>query len=269
MTVGNYIVSLLPGIRYKFKRAGMLISPEEYFTKAFKTGLIMSLSLGFILGMIVLKEGGNIILPIVVTLVLFFFQMFSKVQQVNSKILKKQKEIDRDVLFAGRFLLVKLNSGKPLVIAIEDAAKSYGVGKKVFQDIIRDLDMGTPLEMALDNAARFSASDKFKRIVMQISTAIKVGVNVSRGLEKVLEDINLEQMLEIQKYGKKLNSMSMFYMIMGIVLPSLGVTMFVVMASFTGIEVSQSIFMIVLIAIVVVQLFFIVLFKSIRPNLDI
>jgi flagellar protein FlaJ len=121
----------------------------------------------------------------------------------------------------------------------------------------------------LDNAARFSASDKFKRIILQINTAIKVGVNVSKGLEKVLEDINLEQMLEIQKYGKKLNSMSMFYMILGIVLPSLGVTLFVVMASFTGIEVSQSIFIAVLIVIILVQLFFIMLFKSIRPNLEI
>ena len=55
--------------------------------------------------------------------IIFYCCFFDIIFYVNMKradiaITKRAKEIDRDVLFAGRFLLVKLNSGKPLMNSI-------------------------------------------------------------------------------------------------------------------------------------------------------
>jgi hypothetical protein len=45
-----------------------------------------------------------------------------------------------------------------------------------------------------------------------------------------------EQKISVQDYGKKLNPLAMFYMMIAIIIPSLGVTMIVVLATFLGLN---------------------------------
>ena len=77
------------------------------------------------------------------------------------------------------------------------------------------------MEEALEKACNTTPSKKFKKILFQINNALKIGVDVSVSLESTLEEISQEQLVEIQRYGKKLNSMTMFYMLLAIVAPSL------------------------------------------------
>jgi len=190
---------------------------------------------------------------------------------VDMHILKRGKDIDREVLFAGRFLLIKLNSGQPLINAIFEASMSWGVANKYFKEIVRDIELGTPLEEALDNAAKNSASAKFRRILYQISGAMKTGVDVTRTLTSILDEIASDQLIEIQRYGKKLNSITMFYMLLAIILPSLGMTMTVVligMMSELG-SLSKFIFLIFGSLLIILNLIFLSMFKGARPNVNI
>jgi pilus assembly protein TadC len=190
-------------------------------------------------------------------------------KRLDVSITKREQEIDRDVLFAGRFLLVKLNSGKPLINALFEASESYGVAGDYFKEIVSDIKLGTPLEDALEKAYKTTPSKKFRKILFQINNALKIGVDVSQPLESMLEEISQEQLVEIQRYGKKLNSIVMFYLLAAIVAPSLGITLFSIVASMMSLRIDLVAFFMVLFLLVIVQLIFIGVIRSIRPNLNI
>ena len=131
------------------------------------------------------------------------------------------------------------------------------------------MELGTPLEDTLDKAMRNTPSQKFRRILFQISNALKIGIDVTGFLEAVLDEIAEEEIIEIQKYGKKLNSLTMFYMLFGIVIPSLGLTMAVIIASMVSIQIDIRLFLVMIVLLLFFQLMFLSVFRAIRPNINI
>jgi hypothetical protein len=93
---------------------------------------------------------------------------------------------------------------------------------------------------------------------------------VSEPLSNTLDDISGEQLLEIQRYGKKLNSLTIFYMLIAVVMPSIGVAMFAVIGSLIGLkgDLAQAIFFGILGLLVLIQFVFIVIFKSARLTVN-
>jgi hypothetical protein len=98
---------------------------------------------------------------------------------------------------------------------------------------------------------------------------LKIGVDVSQPLEAMLEEITQEQLIEIQRYGKKLNSIIMFYLLVAIVVPSLGITLFSIAASMFSLKIDMPVFFVILFFLALVQMMFIGILKNIRPNLNI
>ncbi|MGV8150183.1 MAG: type II secretion system F family protein [Candidatus Woesearchaeota archaeon] len=269
MSFYRILASGFPDLKKKLKSAGMVISPEQYVEKSFKASLILAVGIFILSIFMALKFSWSFIVPILLFFIFMFFLFFINIQRVDVTITKRAKEIDKDVLFAGRFLLVKLNSGRPLINSIIDASHSYGVASKYFQEIVREIDLGTPMETALENAYKNTPSKRFRKILFQISNSLKIGVDITAPLEATLEEITQEQLIEIQRYGKKLNSIVMFYMLVAIVVPSLGITLFSIIASLVALNIDMGLFGVVLFLLLIVQLMFIAVFKSIRPNLNI
>ena len=58
-------------------------------------------------------------------------------------------------------------------------------------------------------------------------------------------------------------------MLMAVVIPSIGMTMFIVVSSFINFSISFRVFLMVLFLIVMIQLVFISVFRAIRPNVNI
>ncbi|MFA6889303.1 MAG: type II secretion system F family protein [Candidatus Woesearchaeota archaeon] len=204
-----------------------------------------------------------LLVPIVLVGSFFFFLNAPK-----SVIAKRRRELDQEVLFAGRFLLVKVHSGRPLLNALIEGSQSYGVASKYFKEVVDDINLGTPIEKALDNAVKYSPSDKYRRILFQINTAMKVGIDVSIPLNNVIEEITAEQLTEIQRYGKKLNSLALFYMLLAIVLPSIGMAIFVVVGGLLGLPINRDIFLVVIGALIFIQVIFISIFKTSRLSVN-
>jgi pilus assembly protein TadC len=197
---------------------------------------------------------------------LFLFSLL--INTPVSAIRHRRNDIEKEVLFAGRYLLIKLNSGQPLLNALIDASRSYGVASKYFKEIVDDINLGLPLEDALKQAMNLSPSPAFKKILFQISNALLIGVDVSTSLQGVIDDVTAEQITQIDAYSHKLNSVALFYMLTAIVAPSLGLTIFIVIAGMIGFPVTTLLYFILWGAVVLTQLFFIVVFKSIRPNIN-
>lgn len=269
MSLVSYIVEKHPELKRKLYMAAMERTPEDYAAEKLKHAVMISVALGILSFFFFDKQGKSPFLALVVLVIGFLVLFRVLFKQVDAHISKRAKEIDKDVLFAGRFLLIRVNSGQPLINAIEDATKSYGISNEFFKEIIRDIDLGTPLEQALERATTNCPSDKLKKILFQITSALKIGTDVTNFLENILDEIAEQQLIEIRKYGKKLNSMTMFYMLFAIVMPSLGMTMIVVIISLININFTGGDFVLVIVLLAFLQLMFLTMFKSIRPNLHI
>ncbi|MBR9700624.1 type II secretion system F family protein [Candidatus Woesearchaeota archaeon] len=265
----NRMAKKYPELKRKLYVAGINKTPKQFVAQNFKSSVMLTLILTIGIGMFAIGFGMNIYM-VPLLYFIFFFPVFSLLMRVvDVEIAKFAKEIDRDVLFAGRFLLIKLNSGRPLINAIVDASNSYGVASKYFREMVKDIELGTPLEDALQKASRYCPSKKMQRILFQISNALSIGVDVTDYLEAILDEIAADQLLEIQKYGRKLSGITMFYMLFAVIVPSLGITMGITVASLVSIQVSFGLFLVVLFFLTLIELGFITIFRQIRPNVNI
>jgi pilus assembly protein TadC len=265
------IARSFPYLQNELRIAHLKFRPEEFIRRTIKlTILLSSVITIFVFFIISTFKLSLVIIPFVFLMSIFLF-FFFLLQAPKSEIKKRARELDREVLFAGRFLLVKLNSGRPLINALYDASHSYGISNKYFKEIVDDITMGTPIEKAIENAIKYTSSEKFRKILFHIGNAIKLGVDVSGPLSAALDEISKEQMVEIQRYSKKLSSLSMFYMLLAVIMPSLGMAMLVVIGSLFGMfgdSVSFNIFAGVIIFLVIIQLIFISIFKANRVSVN-
>ena len=114
----------------------------------------------------------------------------------------------------------------------------------------------------------YSPSEKFGKILFHVNNSLRLGIDVAPPLNAVLEEITREQEIEIKRYGKKLNTLVIFYMLGAIVIPSIGMTIFIVLSSFINFSITASHFLAALFFIIIIELLFISLFKSIRPTVN-
>ena len=275
----HYLKSKKPNLENSILKAHMNISVRDFIKKSLVNSVLVSFILSFfsilVLNKISYSHSLNLT-PFSIIFISFFllFPIFSKMifemflSAPQSLIKKRKKDIDREILFAGRFLLIKLSSGQPLMNALVDASKSYGVSSKYFKEIVDDINLGMALEEAIDRAMLLSPSEKFRKILFQINNALTIGVDVSETLKSVLDDITNEQLNEIDTYNHKLNTVAMIYMLVAIVGPSLGLTIFMVIAGLIGFQISTFLYVLLWIFIVFIQVIFINIFRSIRPNIN-
>ncbi|MFO8016704.1 MAG: type II secretion system F family protein [Candidatus Woesearchaeota archaeon] len=262
-------VKKFPELKRKLKTAHIDQSPEVFVKKALKSALTLSMLLAVVMFFFLSSFEKPLwhlayLFPL---LFLVFFWFMSHTPDVHIR--RRQKDIEKDILFAGRFILVKIESGEPFFNALTDASKARGASAKYFKEIVDEVNLGTPIEKALDNAIEYSPSENFRRVLMQVNNALKTGIDVAGTLRNILKQIAEEQIIEIKEYGKKLNSIAMFYLLIGVVVPALGVTMFIVVSSFFSLQIKFRYLLFVAFLLMFLQFIFISMFKSIRPMVEI
>lgn len=265
----SYLAQSRPTLKEDLMMAREQKTPTEIVKEGIQLSIMLSVSVGFIIFLILNKAGVSVLwlIPVFPVLLIMFYQY--RLLGIKAKINKRRQEINKDVLFAGRYLLVKLNSGAPLVNALDEAANSYGMANKYFKEIMHDINLGKPVEDALQEAAEYSPSEKFRKIIFQINNALQIGIDVTDFLKETLDEIVNDQLLQIKRYGKKLNSVTLFYLLLGIVLPSLGMTVITLLASVSDALSGWVFYGIVLFVLTLLQGVFLVAYKEIRPNLNI
>tara|TARA_Y100000310_G_scaffold345527_1_gene466020 strand:+ start:16981 stop:17808 length:828 start_codon:yes stop_codon:yes gene_type:complete len=262
------ISSFFPKLKKQIRVAHLNTSPQQFVYDNLKFSFPFSLGLTVLFFFVADKAGLSLLLIPLAFVVIFLLVFHFGFMKLRTKIIKRQKEIDREVLFAGQYMLIKLYSGKPLLNALVDTSKSYGVASKYMKEIVNDINTGTALEEALEKAMTYSPSEKFRKILFHVNNALKLGIDVTEPLSAVLEEITKQQEIEIKRYGKKLNTVIIFYMLAAVVIPSIGMTIFIVLSSFINFSMTLNHFLVVLMFIVIIQLVFISIFKSVRPTVN-
>lgn len=198
-----------------------------------------------------------------------FFIIFLYVMKVPDAYIKKiEKEINKEIIFAGRFLIIELESGVSLYQAMINVGNTYDVIGGYFREVIQKVKVGTTLEVAINEAVDTVPSDNMRKIFWQILNALKTGSNISNSINAVIEQIIREQQIEVKEYGRKLNPLAMFYMMVAVIIPSLGMTMLIVLATFIGINLNLGVLFGIVGLLAFVQFMFVAIIKSSRPPVD-
>lgn len=260
-----------PDLPHQLKKANMNLSDEVFVKRTlisagYTTAFIIFIAFLFLLNVLeTLQLIVVLVLMVPFVFVVLFFYFF---QLPVIKIAGAGKEIEKEIVFAGRFLAVELESGVTLYDAMKNVSKNYQFIGRYFNDIIEKINLGTPIEDAITEAIDLSPSDSFTKMLWQISNSLRTGSDIAEPLKTVIDTLIKEQQIAVEEYGRKLNPLAMFYMMIAIILPSLGVTMFTILAIFIGLELNLLILLVIAGMIGFIQFMFIAMINSIRPPVE-
>ena len=267
-TLLQRVSKLFPGLKMKLKQAGIDYKPEDFVKRTIVSAFYMTTGLAVSLFLVLAKLNAFKNALLLLVPFLFIIMFFYMIKLPDLKISKKEKEISKEIVFAGRFIIIELESGVPLYNAMVNVSKNYEVIGKYFKEITNKVDLGTSMEDALNEAVELIPSDDFRRVLWQIINSIRTGSNVARSLYSVVEQITKDQITEVNKYGKKLNPLAMFYMMVAVILPSLGITMLIILSSFIQFQLSLTILVSLACFLGFVQFMFISMVKFSRPAIE-
>ena len=266
----KFLSNIFKGLDLKLKQAGMPDTKEEFIKKTFLTAAYTTLALFFIFFMFFSKLNMNLKLTIlIIGLPLIFFFLFNYMMKLPDAYIKRiEKEINKEIIFAGRFLIIELESGVSLYQALINVGNTYDVVGRYFREIIQKVKVGTPLEEAINEAVETVPSENMRKIFWQILNALKTGSDISGSVNAVIEQIIREQQIEVKEYGRKLNPLAMFYMMIAVIIPSLGMTMLIVLATFMGLTLSLGVLFAIVGLLGFIQFMFVAIVKSSRPPVE-
>ncbi len=228
-------------------------------------------AIGVSLALIFFKMGLPTLTSVLVGVALGFAVFYTGLQNFLKFPLQKGKKsaklIDRDILFASRDLIISLRSGMPLFNAVTSISTGYGEASKEFAKIVQKVQLGAPLTNAIDEVIATSRSDAFKRLMLQASVSIKSGADVVEALKSVIDELMIERTIGLRRYGQKLNAVAMFYMLFGIIFPSMGVAVITILTTFIAIfTIDYTTLAVTLVGLVFLQVVFLELIRSSRPS---
>ncbi len=233
-------------------------------------GVMSAVALGFLFAVVIgLNEKTFSILLLVIAIIpAFQFQM--SLLQPKLAVIKKVKALDKDMLFALRHLLIKVRSGITLFDSMKDIAKgSYGQVSKEFDKITIQITAGKNEVEALEGAAYRNPSPFFRRAVWQIASSMRAGADIGSTLKNIVRNLSEEQRILIRKYGAELNPFSLMYMMVTVIMPTLGIALLIVLSSFTGLPIGPEVFIGIYVVLLIFQYMFMGMIKTRRPAIGI
>lgn len=249
------------------REQGIKDTPYNFVRRMFFFAVLTSVAITVAVGVIVVNYGLSPILAIL-TGIAAFFALFNKfVRYPMDKGKNTGKLIERDIIFATRDIVIGMRSGMPLFNAITLVSTGYGAASSEFAKIVERVQLGEPIEQAMDEVSSASDSRTFKRIMLQASVSIKSGADIISALEGVIDEVTQERVIELRRYGQRLNALAMFYMLFGVIFPSMGIAVAAILTTFISIitiDVSTLVF--ALVFIFFLQIMFLNIMRGSRPT---
>ena len=266
---GVLVSRTFPSIKSNLLEIGLDISPEDYVSiSAFLSLFLSLLFFGFTFFIGIFTRHYYEIFPIsfVSGLTMFFTAFFYFLLYIKLEVIKKIKLLEKDLLFALRYIYIRVKSGISLYDAMVGVAYGqFGEVSKEFKKTIKEISGGIDELKALENMALRNPSLYFRRVIWQITNNLRAGADIADVLETITSSLVKEHKLFVRKYGSELNPIILMYMMFTIIIPSLGVTVIVVMSAFSGLFVPIYVFYVIPVFIFALQFFFISIIKNKRP----
>jgi len=260
-----------PHLDLTLKQAKIPIEKIEYvsvtlFSATFISSLIFMLMLVISVNVVDIMAGfmvsfsvGALLFVIVIIYLLQYPKLFVK---------KRVKDMERNLIYGLKHILIQIKSGVPLFKSFVSLSQGgYGALSDEFRQLVKTVQTGGNVEDELDRIAIHNPSLYLRRAIWQISNGIKAGSDISLVLNSIIENITKEQALAIRRYGSQLNPLTLVYMMVAVIIPALGITMLIVLSSFSGMTITETMLWGILGALTFLQFMYIGLIKSKRPNM--
>lgn len=264
--VGHHLATTLPSLREDLLQAQIDLPVREYAGNAFFASLGNAAFIALLTALVGSLAKAEYLAPTLVAALLVFGASFLTLLAYPKIVARKRaRRLETHVIPATRQLLIQLKSGVPLFNGIASLATDYGELSAEFKKIVNRINAGVSEIEALTEAARENPGLRFRRVLWQISNALKVGGDVSTALEAMLEELTREKLDELKRYGGELSPWIMMYMLASVILPSLGVSLVIVILSFLAIDVPKSLLAYLFAGLVGFNLFFLNFVSTRRP----
>lgn len=254
------------------KRAKMEIRAKEYLNMCLFASSILTIFLMLITFMFLDGFGmkNSFFVAIIIGLIIGFFILMQQIMYPRLIAARIAKDVERNLLPSLQNMLIQLNAGVPLFNVLYSISNmDYGEISNEFKTIVKEISAGTDQVKALEETAAANASPLFRGIIWQLVNGMKSGANMGTLIKEGIRTISEEQVIQIQKYGGQLNPIAMFYMLAAVIVPALSMTFIIVLSSFIAIgeTLTKAIFWTLYGMILFMQIMFLGVIKSKRPNL--
>jgi pilus assembly protein TadC len=163
------------------------------------------------------------------------FLLFQFILKPKVDVAGKKHKLERDLEYMLKDMQVQTTSGVPLFDTLVNIADgNYGECSVTADHIVKQVQSGKSIIKALDDVGMSTPSDFMRRVMWQLVSAIRSGSDVAIALRAISEDLRTLKKGKIKAYGQELNMWSLIYMMAAIILPSMGVTLLVILSSFLG-----------------------------------
>lgn len=263
---GDMVCKAFPSLKMSLYQAKIELRPREYASLIVLTSFfyfVLMTPLIFWIGLIAGKI--DLFLPLFVGTVFSAFIFFYLIQYPNLVAARRMRVLESDLLSALQHMLIEIKSGVPLFNSMISISVDYGEISEEFKKMVKEINAGKSEMAALEESSRRNPSLYFRRTLWQLTNSIKAGSDIGNALEAIVHNLTQEQIIAIRKYGQELSPYTLIYMLIAIIMPTLGITFMIILSSFAGIVVPKIIFPLIIIGLSIFQYFFMGVIKTKRP----
>ena len=267
--LGVLIAKSRPSLKLELFQAEMDILPKSYSSIVVLTTIFyffMITSMVFLTGLFI-RGSPELLLPFSMGGVFSLFVFSYLMRYPKFMAIRRVKSLERDLLNALQHILIEIKSGISLFNSLIGVTDGYGEVSDEFMIVVKEINAGVSEINALERASLRNPSFHFRRSLWQIINAMKAGSNVASALESIVDTLTKEQLIAIRKYGQELNPFTLMYMLIAVIMPTLGITFIIILSSFAGILVPSEMFPLILLVLAIFQYFYMGIIKTKRPVL--
>lgn len=260
-----------PGLGLTLEQANMKIEKIEYLSLALFSAAFMSIMV-FGCMLVVSLYMPNAVMGLMISVgvgfLMFFVVIVYLLAYPRMHVRRRVNEMERNLLYGLKHILIQIKSGVPLFDSFISLSKcGYGGLSDEFVELVKEVEMGSSMEVEIEKLAIRNPSSYLRRALWQLSNGMKAGSDISTVLQSIIENITKEQGLALRRYGSQLNPLTLVYMMVAVIIPALGITMLIVLSSFSGMEISETLLLGIFFALSFLQFMYMGLIKSKRPNI--
>ncbi|HDH91507.1 MAG TPA: hypothetical protein ENF38_00985, partial [Candidatus Aenigmarchaeota archaeon] len=257
--ISDKLAKFYPYLEVYLVQSGLNLKGREYFALAiFSSFFWFFLMLSLMSSLLAVAHVRNLGVMFGFPLFFSFLSFFYVLLYPKLLVVRKIRNIEKNLLFAVRHLYIQVKSGVSLFDALVSISKgNYGLLSKEFEECTKKIAAGGDQIKALEELAFKNPSLHFRRIIWQIVNSLKSGADIGNTLSLLANHLSEEQKIKIRKYGSQLSPMALMYLMLTIIIPTLGITFLIIFSTFSGIQIPEIIFYAILGGLALFQFMFI------------
>jgi len=269
--ISYLIEGVYPSFRVWLKQAYIRDDPMVYISKTLFFSFFAFVAVSSSIYMFLAKNGRQEHeMSVLSGLLVACFVLYYRMNLPRSIVKSRAVALDKDLVFAAQSLYIQISSGTPIYDALISVADGkYGVLSQELRETIDEVDAGRPLAEALEDLAMRNPSLYFQRVMWHIVNTIKTGGNLRDNLNELVRSLSRDQVNLVKSYGAQLSPIAMAYMMAAVIVPSLGTTVLITLASLPNVsaQLDKNMFWGILVFTILLQIQFAMIIKLKRPNL--